>query len=395
MAVAPVNKKPVLVTTPVLLSGGTEMQMLSMVRILIKEGYRVSVCCYYEFDPAILAEFESAGAAVNLLRLKRSTGKSTLDEIAILYRLLRKLFQAHPDSIVHIQYVAPGLIPVLAAKFSGIKTIFATIHYPRHMLGLKDVFFVRLASRMCTLFICNSSATERSWFGTSEVFSGTVKTDQPHCTIFNGVDEKKIGRLSSSVNTTAARKKLGIKREKVVGVIGRLRGEKGHEFLFRAMVGVLSSRPSVKLLMLGDGPDRNFLMSRAKDLRIEKNVVWGGTKAQRDIFSLYGIMDLVVVPSQFEGFSLTAAEAMAAGVPVVASDVGGLRDVVDDHETGLLVPYNDIERLQSAILQLLNDEKLSRTLGVSGRKKVKRQFSMEQYKASLLAVYRIFSENKK
>ena len=379
--------------TPVLLSGGTELQMLSMVRILVREGYRVSVCCYYESDPAILAEFQSAGAEVDLLGLNRTTGKSTAREIVVLYRALRKVFKAHPDSIVHVQYVAPGLIPVLAAKVSGIKTIFATIHYPRHRLGRKEALLVRLAARMCTLFICNSSATERSWFGSAGIFSGSVKTERRHCTIFNGVDEKAIGRLSSSVNKTAAKKKLGVGREKIVGVVGRLRSEKGHEFLFRAMAQVLTAYPSVRLLVAGDGPERDLLTALAKELGIEKNIVWTGTKTQKEIFSLYGIFDLVVVPSQFEGFSLTAAEAMAAEIPVVASDVGGLRDVVDDQETGLLVPYNDTERLQRAILQLLRDEELSDNMGAAGRKKVKRQFSMEQYQRSLLAAYRVSSQN--
>ena len=138
----------VLVATPVLLLGGTEIQMLSMVRVLVKNGYRVSVCCYYEYDPRIVDEFRSAGAEVELMKMNRFGGRMNVREIAALFRKLAVKFHSHRDSIVHVQYVAPGLVPLLAAKISGVRTIFATIHYPRHTLGTMQLIFVRFAARL-------------------------------------------------------------------------------------------------------------------------------------------------------------------------------------------------------------------------------------------------------
>jgi L-malate glycosyltransferase len=379
--------KNVLVLTPVLLLGGTEIQTLSMVRILIKGGYRVTVCCYYEYDSRIVDEFQSAGAEIELLKLDRSTTKSKFGEIVTLVRSLFSEFHTHRGSIVHVQYVAPGLVPVLAAKISGVQRIFATIHYPRHDLGNMELLFVRLAARLCTFFICNSAATERSWFGVSKRYDASMKPNVYHCTIYNAVDENKISLLSSSIDRKAMRRELGIGGEKIIGVVGRLRSEKGHEFLLHAMVKVLYSFPSARLLCVGEGPDAIRLQALAVELGIEKNIIWAGAKTQDQAFSLFGIMDVVVVPSQYEGFGLTAAEAMAAGVPVVASDVGGLRDVVDDHLTGFLVPYNDVQELSKTILRLLNDDVLAKTMGKAGREKVGRQFSLSQYEFSLLAVY--------
>ena len=364
-----------------------------MVRILVNNGYRVSVCCYYEYDPRIVDEFQSTGAVVELLHLTRSAGQSTLGEISTLFRALVAEFHSHRDSIVHVQYVAPGLVPIVAAKFSGIRTIFATIHYPRHALGIMELLFVRLAARVSTLFICNSTATEDSWFGASKLFDTSLKLSAHHCTIYNAVDEKKISLLSSSVDGNAKRRELGIGREKIICVVGRLRSEKGHEFLFRAMVQVLQFFTSVRLLLVGEGPDKARLQALAVELGIEKNIVWAGAKSQDETFSLYGIADVVVVPSQFEGFGLTAAEAMAAGIPVVGTDVGGLRDVVDDQSTGFLVPYNDSQRLSEAILRLLRDEALSKKMGMAGREKVRRQFSLPQYESSLIAVYSRYLHN--
>jgi L-malate glycosyltransferase len=387
--------KNVLVLTPVLLLGGTEIQMLSMVRILVKNGYHVAVCCYYEYDSHVVDDFQSAGAKVELLKLDRSSGKSKSGEIAVLVRSLLSVMNSHRGSIVHVEYVAPGLVPVIVSKISGVQQIFATIHYPRHGLGIMELLFVRLAARLCDVFICNSAATERSWFGGSKPHDATLDLNSYHCTIYNAVDNKKISLLSSSIHKNAKKREMGIGGEKIIGIVGRLRSEKGHEFLFSAMVNVLHSFPSVRLLLVGDGPDKIRLHAIAAELGIEKSIVWAGPKTQDETFSLYGIMDIVVVPSQFEGFGLAAAEAMAAGLAVVASDVDGLRDVVDDNSTGILVPYNDSRKLSEAILHLLNNDALSKKMGAAGHEKAALQFSLSQYESSLLAVYGRYAQAAK
>ena len=93
-----------------------------------------------------------------------------------------------------------------------------------------------------------------------------------------------------------------------------------------------------------------FFGNLADKLEIAGSILWLGAKSQEETFALYGMMDIVVVPSEFEGFGLSAAEAMAAGLPVIASKVGGLREVIDDGKSGLLVPFGDIEKMSSALL---------------------------------------------
>ncbi len=286
MTPSAVQGTKVLIVTPVLLLGGTEMQMLSMVRILAANGYRVSVCCAYEHDERIVDEFRAAGSETELLNLNRSGGRMNLREMFTLFRMLAVKFRSHRNAIVHVQYVAPGLVPLLAAKVSGVRTILATIHYPRHALGLMELLYVRVAERLCDLFICNSAATERSWFGTSRVFDSSMKGDVAHCTIYNGVDQKRIMHLSSKVDKNAAKTELGIAGEKIIGVVGRLRAEKGHEFLFHAMANVLRSMSPVKLLIVGDGPDKPRLQTLAADLGVDKAIVWGGAKTQEETFAL-------------------------------------------------------------------------------------------------------------
>ena len=114
----------VLICIPMLLVGGTEMQSLNLVRVLVSNGYQVTVCCYYEHEELMVSGFRSTGAKVILMNLKRSGG------LFNLIRELMKLFRSSQPNIVHVQYVAPGLIPIIAAKLSGLRTVFSTVHQP-------------------------------------------------------------------------------------------------------------------------------------------------------------------------------------------------------------------------------------------------------------------------
>ena len=179
---------------------------------------------------------------------------------------------------------------------------------------------------------------------------GAFTAQSSHCTVYNAVDIQRIERYAHAANRAEMKKKNGIGDKFVVGVVARLRSEKGHAFLFHSMKQVLRSAPNTLLAVVGDGPDALALRDLADKLEIAGSILWLGAKSQEETFALYGMMDVVVVPSEFEGFGLSAAEAMAAGVPVVASDVDGLREVVEDGVSGILVPFGDVEKMTSSTL---------------------------------------------
>ncbi|MGA9405549.1 MAG: glycosyltransferase family 4 protein, partial [Bacteroidota bacterium] len=205
--------------------------------------------------------------------------------------------------------------------------------------------------------------------------------------MYNSIDIKTIGRNAKRVNREKVKKKLNIPRRPVVGIVARLRSEKGHSLLLHAMKIVIQSMPRTTLVIIGDGPDKSMLEALGETLHITENIRWLGSIPHEKTFSIYGIMDVVAVPSEYEGFGLSAAEAMAAGVPVVASDVGGLREVVEHGTTGLLVPYGAAERMAEAILTLLREPVSSRKMGRAGRKKIAEQFSLSKYSSLLVAAY--------
>lgn len=377
----------VLVSIPCLLLGGTEMQTLNLTRVLISGGYRMTICCYYEHDDRMVGSLRETGAEVILMGLDRSQG------FLKLIRELKALFQKIKPDIVHVQYMAPGFAPILAARLSVIRTVFATVHQPGRTYGVKAKVLLRTASLFCTAFFCVSQAAEKSWFGSSSVFDANKdnKTRRKHFTIYNAIDVSTIAENVRRVNRAALKKRLGLDSQRpIVGTVGRLRKEKGQDVLIQAMAIVVQSIPEACLLIVGDGPDRDKLQKISYDLSLHNHIYWAGRVEPEDVIPYYAIMDVMVVSSRFEGFGLTAAEAMASGLPVLASNVDGLTEVVVHEETGYLVPQENSGLLADRILALLADPEKAAGMSQSGRKRVEQYFSMEQFSEAMLAVYKIY-----
>jgi len=168
----------VVIGIPCLLVGGTEAQTLMLVRALqgraqgagnmaggkrdggsVTGGYRVTVVCYFEHEVGVVEEFKRAGAEVCLLRWQRAGSVPRF--IGRLAMVLRRL---KPD-IVHIQYMTPGLLPILAARLAGARCVLTTMNYPGTTHGRMAHVFVRLAAILCARVVCVSGAVEESWFG--------------------------------------------------------------------------------------------------------------------------------------------------------------------------------------------------------------------------------------
>lgn len=337
----------VLIFTPVLLVGGTERHTQLLARVLCEAGHDVDVVCYYEHDPAMVAAVESVGARVTLLGLRREGG------LLSLYRVLRRMVRKKGPDVVHVEYVAPGFVPVLAARLAGAPRLFATVHQPATPYGWKARLLLQNATRLCTAFFCVSQAAERSWFGDSEVWTaGNDLRRRKHWTLYTGVDTEAIARQAAEAGP-GLRARLELTGHPVVGVVGRLRHEKGQDILMEAMAGVIRQVPDARLLVVGDGPDREALQAQARGLGLEASVVWAGQAAPEAVHGYYGAMDLLVVPSRFEGFGLVALEGLAAGLLVVAMDVEGLREIVEGAPGGTLVPAGDAPALVEAIVRSL------------------------------------------
>lgn len=377
----------IIIAIPVLFLGGTEMQTLNLVRGLLSARYEITICCYYNYDHFMVSKLESTGANVILMNLNRSDG------VFRLMGKLREIFREINPDVVHVQYIAPGLIPIIAAKLSGIKTVFATVHQPGRPYGWRPKLLIRAAAQLCDAFFCNSKSVEKSWFGDCQILDPEkIDPMRKHFTIYNGVDCDWIEGVVKQTDREGLKESLNIQDKKVVGVVGRLREEKGHPILLESMKIIIKELPDTVLLVVGDGPDRENLKSMVNAMGIDGCVKWLGQKDPDEVIKLFSIMDAVAIPSVFEGFGLAAVEAMAAGRPVVASNVDGLNEMIQGGVNGLLVRPGDSRALAGGILEILSNPAEAASMGVRGRKMVEEQLSMARFYSTILAAYSYYTQ---
>jgi glycosyltransferase involved in cell wall biosynthesis len=363
------------------------MQTLYLLKVLHSNDLSVDTICYYEYDDSIVNEFRKNGAKVRLLDLDRRI--SILRFIKIL---LNEIKLIKPD-VVHVQYMAPGALPIIAARLAGVKTVFATVHQPYSKShGKLAKIILRAASLLTTRFMAVSQNAEKSWFGSASLFDENkpVKSQPRHFSIYNTVDAGRIAEIAGKTDSRATRKKFNIPdNTTIIGTVSRLRHEKGTDILINAFSLLVRERTDIFLLIAGSGPDSDKLKKLADKQGISNRTVFCGAAEWEEAISLMSVIDIFVVPSRFEGFGLTAAEAMAAGRPVIASDIFGLKEVVKDNETGILFPVNDANALMSAISRLLDDPELRERYGIAGRERVNANFSTKIYHRKIKALYNI------
>lgn len=377
--------KIICICIPCLNLGGTEIQTLNLVRVLKSKNFIVTVLCYFEYELTMLNRYMDSGVDVDLIGLKRNIGVFQFVRILInKFRLLR------PD-IAHIQYLSPGALPIIAARLAGVKTVYATVHQPYTELhGKLAKFFLRSASLLSNRFIAVSQNAEFSWFGSSHLFNENLPLrDQPnHFTIHNAVDINTIDELLNAYDREKLKEQLKIKPESVIfGIVSRLRYEKGVDIFLDAAQLLQSEFNNAHFLIVGDGPDKVILLNKVIQKGIMDFVTFTGGVEWEKAIQFIGIIDIVVVPSRFEGFGLTASESMAAEKPVIASDSFGLKEVVVNEGTGLLFSTGDVNMLKEHMLKLCRDRVLRNYYGKNGRKRCESVFGLKSFTTKISALY--------
>lgn len=211
--------------------------------------------------------------------------------------------------------------------------------------------------------------------------------DQKIFIIPDGVDVKKFSPNDDYDNVSS---RLNLPPETAVLFVGRLDYGKGLEYLIKAFAMVLDEVPHVKLFIVGDGVLKRKLINLSKDLQAEKNILFLGKVSDEDLPKIYNMSEFLILPSLLEGLGIVLLEAMACAKPCIATNVGGIPEIVEDKKTGLLVPPADPLALYEAIYALLTDRKLSRELGENGRKKVEENYSWSIIAQQIFNVYKMF-----
>lgn len=181
---------------------------------------------------------------------------------------------------------------------------------------------------------------------------------------------------------------LGIEPEaKVIAMVARLRTEKGHKTLFAACHDIaINLEVPLHVVLAGDGQDEELIRYDASKY---DNFVTHFVGRQSDVALWFSIGDVVAMPSYHEAFGLSAAEAMSCGRPLVASNVGGLAEIIQDEKNGILVPPNDSRALASQICRLINSPELMERLGANAKKRIEEDFSVDRMVDSWVQCYRV------
>ncbi len=292
-------------------------------------------------------------------------------ELFALWSVARK---EKPD-LIHAHWILPqGFTAAIISKFLGIPVV-VTAH-------AGDVFPLdKPLFRFLSRFSINSAAavTVNSSYTKAAVEKIAHK---PASVIPMGVDLKL---FSSSTASAAAvvRKKYSVKG-KMVLFVGRLAEKKGVTYLISAMAAVAGQFPNSKLVIVGDGPERAALQLQVSQLGLSGSVVFAGSIPNHQLPSYYRAADVFVLPSivdsrgDTEGLGVVLLEAIAAGTPVVASNVGGIPDVILDKKTGLLAPQKDSGELASAVVALLRSKPLSGKLAAAAKKHIATNYSWQK-----------------
>ena len=203
--------------------------------------------------------------------------------------------------------------------------------------------------------------------------------------VWNGIDVGHFLQPPSEHQIRTFRENNGLWGEPVVGAVARLSPVKGLDFLLKAVPGLLKQFPNLQVLLVGDGPARADLVRLAYKLGIADRVVI--SYPVEDIRVPLATLSAFLIPSLEEGFGLTAAEAMAAGVPVVASAIGGLSQIVEHGRTGLLTRPGDTQSIQEAVEQLLSDPQRRCEFAEAGRRAAQERFDLNRMVAQVEDVY--------
>jgi glycosyltransferase involved in cell wall biosynthesis len=269
-------------------------------------------------------------------------------------------------SLIHSHEFTGNAYGSLVATLCGIPLV-ATVHGKNYYWEQrKRRVAYRLVSRLATLVAVSEDL--------KRFITGNVGVPPERITvIYNGqevlppigVEEKQ--RL---------RDELGLKKdEKVVGVVGSLYPVKGHKYLLDAIPQILKIHPHTTFLIVGRGELELPLKEEVNRCALQNRVRFLGFRD--DVSALLSIMDVFVLPSLSEGLSIALLEAMAAGKPVIATNVGGNPELVVDGETGFSVPPRDVDALAAKLCLILEDTDYARNLGENGRKRVQEKFSLQ------------------
>jgi glycosyltransferase involved in cell wall biosynthesis len=351
--------------------GGAEEVVAHIARNLDRSVYRPIVGCLW-WGGSYAKELEVEGVPVFIVN-QWETGA---------WRALRTMvdfMKREKVAIAHTHMFMSNTWGRTAALLAGVPIVVATEHLVRDYVKPAKHFVPDLLLSWGTDRIITVSERVRdtyvkgSWIRPSKIE-----------TIYNGIDLEKFSPREAEASLRSELLLDGA--GPVVGVVARFVEQKGHVYLFESAREVVREFPGVRFLLLGDGPLREMLESKAREYGIRENMLFAGIR--HEMPRIYPLMDVSVLSSLAEGFSITVLESAASGVPVVVTDVGGNREIVVDGVTGYLVPPKQPAAFAEKLLSLLRDPERRKAMGTAARERVAASgFTLQRFVENIETLY--------
>jgi glycosyltransferase involved in cell wall biosynthesis len=350
--------------------GGAERVALDLLSRLDRDRFEPSVCSTGREGGALAPAFEAAGIPVHHVRVPSRLGPVGLARLALHLRRERA-------QLLHAHMYPSNVTGTVAGRLARVPAVVGHVHNVGEWHGaagrLLDRRLVR--ARDCTL-VCSRDALADYLAGVGRG-RGDVRLFE------NAVDLAAHARGDEPREEVL--RSLGVPPgDAVLGMVAAFRPQKDHALLLRAFRRVVAARHATTLVLPGDGETRDAAETLASELGIGDRVRFPGSRD--DVPRILRALDLFVLASHHEGLPLAVIEALAAGVPVVATAVGGVPSLLEDGRAGLLVPRGDEDALAGALLRLLGEPELGRSLAREGARVV-RGYGIEGRAAELQELY--------
>ena len=351
--------------------GGGERVFLQIINRLCRDNYKVTVACMSE---GIFME-RIKGSDASIIPVDMSNKFN----FKVILQLVNLMKERNID-IVHSQGARADFFARLSAKLAGVPIVVSTVPMPVEGFDvnpIKKFIYIalnRFSERFVDRFMVVSDALREMMIENHKIESQRVVK------IYNGIeiDEYRIDYNEEVVvhGKSRLREEIGFKNDvPVIGVIGRLVWQKGFDYFIDTIPDLLKKFKGARFLIVGEGELEEELKRKGKRLELEDKLFFTGFRS--DIKDVLASIDIFVMPSLLEGLPMILLEAMAMGKPIVATDIDGINEVLEDGKTGLLVPPKDTKALMDSIIDLLVHSDKAHQMGINARMVVEERFGVD------------------
>jgi L-malate glycosyltransferase len=358
--------------------GGSERQAVQLSRLLDREGsFRIFIACL-NGEGVLRPEVESfTKNEIPEFRLNSFYDANFLRQV----RACAKFIRVHNISLVHTHDFYTNIFGMAAAKLSGVSVKIASKRETSYRTRAQELL-ERQAFRLADRVLANAEKVK-------EYLIEKGVPAKKISVVHNGLDLHKFRESSANLCRNETLKEFGLPvngRLKFVTMVANLRSEvKNPRMFLRVAAHVKNQFPQARFVIAGEGELTDEMKSFAEEIDVETEVFFLGRCSR--VAELLAASDVCVLSSKTEGFSNSILEYMAAGKPVVATDVGGASEAIREGETGFLVESDDDQSMATRVLELLNDDEKAARMGTKGREEAEKKFSLDAQLVKTLELY--------